>query len=116
MSHLGRWLWFAVALLSACANAPVPPQAAIADLAPAGKLRAAINFGNPILATKDAATGAPRGVSVDLANELARRLEISKQPLANLEAFERHAKIRSIRLPAPFGLLGASLPVVVGAE
>jgi len=34
----------------------------------------AINFGNPILANKDAKTGAPFGVSVDLANELGKRL------------------------------------------
>jgi polar amino acid transport system substrate-binding protein len=41
---------------------------------PTGKLRAAINLGNPILATKDAASGDPVGVSVDLARELAVRL------------------------------------------
>ncbi len=46
------------------------------DLAPSGKLRAAINFGNPILATRDATTGEPRGVSVDLSCELARRLGV----------------------------------------
>jgi len=45
-------------------------------LAPSGKLRAAINLGNPILATRDAATGEVRGVSVDLAHELAKRLDI----------------------------------------
>ncbi len=45
-------------------------------MAPTGKLRAAINFGNPILAVKDAATGQPRGVSVDLSRELARRLGV----------------------------------------
>ena len=45
-------------------------------MAPSGTLRAAINFGNPILAAKDAATGEPRGVSVDLARELGRRLQI----------------------------------------
>lgn len=61
------------AKLSACANRPAAP---VAELAPSGKLRAAINFGNPILATKDAATGEPRGVSVDLAQELARRLGV----------------------------------------
>ena len=53
-----------------------PLTAAVADLAPTGKVRAAINFGNPILATKDAATGEARGVSVDLARELARRLGV----------------------------------------
>ena len=56
----------AVALLAACASTPSAPPAAVADLAPTGTLRAAINFGNPILATRDAATGEPRGVSVDL--------------------------------------------------
>ncbi len=53
--------------------------AVVAQLAPTGTLRAAINFGNPVLATKDPATGDPRGVSVDLARELAKRLGV---PLA----------------------------------
>src|SRR5207247_8661819 len=50
---------------------------AASDLAPTGKLRAAINFGNPVLAGKDAATGEPCGISVDLARELARRLGVA---------------------------------------
>lgn len=68
---------FIVALcLSACASAPpAPPAAAIADLAPTGKLRAVINLGNAVLARKDAA-GEPAGVSADLARELARRLGV----------------------------------------
>jgi polar amino acid transport system substrate-binding protein len=53
-----------------------PAAVAIAELAPSGTLRAAINFGNPVLATKDAATGEPRGISVDLARELATRLGV----------------------------------------
>jgi len=53
------------------------PSAAVSDLAPTGKLRAAINFGNPVLAGKDAATGEPCGISVDLARELARRLDVT---------------------------------------
>lgn len=52
------------------------PRDAISDLAPRGTLRAAINFGNPVLAQKDPATGEPRGVSVDLARELGRRLGV----------------------------------------
>lgn len=67
------------AALGACAARPAastPAHAAGAALAPSGKLRAAINFGNPILATKDATTGEARGVSVDLARELGRRLGV----------------------------------------
>ena len=52
------------------------PAGAVKDLAPTGRLRAAINFGNPVLAQKDPATGEPRGVSADLARELARRLGV----------------------------------------
>ena len=48
--------------------------AAIADLAPTGALRAAINFGNPVLARRDA--DVPGGISADLARELARRLGV----------------------------------------
>ena len=52
-------------------------SAAIArSFTPAGKLRAAINLGNPILAGKDAGTGAPVGVSVDLARGFAERLGV----------------------------------------
>ena len=51
--------------------------AAKTDIAPSGALRAAINFDNTILASKDAATGAPGGVSVELARELARRLGVA---------------------------------------
>jgi polar amino acid transport system substrate-binding protein len=65
-----------LALFASCATPPMIPSAAIADLAPTGKIRAAINFGNPILATKDPATGQARGVSVDLARELGRRLAV----------------------------------------
>jgi polar amino acid transport system substrate-binding protein len=49
----------------------------VADLAPSGRLRAAINFGNSVLAQKDAGTGEPRGVSAELARELARRLGVA---------------------------------------
>jgi polar amino acid transport system substrate-binding protein len=63
-----------LALLQGCASAPsAPSPAAVAELAPNGTLRAAINFGNPILAVRDA-NGQPRGVSVDLAQELGKRL------------------------------------------
>ena len=43
------------------------------DLAPTGKLRVGINYGNPVLATRDPASGDLRGVAVDLARELGAR-------------------------------------------
>jgi polar amino acid transport system substrate-binding protein len=43
------------------------------DLAPTGKLRVGINYGNPVLATKDQSSGDLRGVAVDLGRELGRR-------------------------------------------
>lgn len=64
------------AALGACSTKPVAPAAVVSDLAPTGKLRAAINFGNGVLASKDPATGEARGVSVDLSRELARRLGV----------------------------------------
>ena len=69
--------WLAcLPLLGACATANMVRPEVVKDLAPTGKLRAAINFGNPVLAQKDQATGEPRGVSVDLARELGRRLAL----------------------------------------
>src|SRR5690349_17157296 len=64
-------------LLASCAVPQVDGGAAAAarELAPTGKMRAAINFGNAVLASRDA-KGQPRGVSVDLAHEAARRLGI----------------------------------------
>src|SRR5215213_9353546 len=41
-----------------------------------GRLRAAINFGNAVLAQRDPVTGEPRGVSVELARALGQRLGV----------------------------------------
>ena len=48
---------------------------AVATLAPGGRLRAAINLGNPLLARRDG-QARPEGVSIDLAEELARQLGV----------------------------------------
>jgi polar amino acid transport system substrate-binding protein len=45
-------------------------------LAPTGRVRAAINLGNMVLAQKDPASGKPMGVTPDLARELGRRLGV----------------------------------------
>ena len=60
--------------------------AVVAAFAPHGALRASINLGNPILANKDA-SGAPVGVSIDLAREFARRLGVGIE----LVVFEKAA-------------------------
>ncbi|MFY7959027.1 MAG: transporter substrate-binding domain-containing protein [Elsteraceae bacterium] len=46
------------------------------EMAASGVLRAAINTGNPVLAKPGVDGGDPTGVSVDLARELARRLDL----------------------------------------
>jgi polar amino acid transport system substrate-binding protein len=54
---------------------PAPSPEVLKDLAPTGKLRAAINFGNAVLAQKGPG-GEPKGVTPDLAAALAKRLNV----------------------------------------
>lgn len=49
----------------------------VREIAPTGALRASINLGNPVLASRADAHGDPRGVSVDLARALAGRLGVA---------------------------------------
>jgi polar amino acid transport system substrate-binding protein len=46
------------------------------DLAPTGKLLVGINYGNPVLATRDPTSGDLRGLAVDLTRELGRRGDV----------------------------------------
>jgi len=55
-----------------------PSAAVLKDLAPTGKLRAAINYGNSVLA-QQGPNGEPGGVSVELARALAKRLGVEVQ-------------------------------------
>lgn len=67
----------AAAVLAACATL-VPSEQARKELLPTGKLRVGIGVGastSAFWAVRDPATGLPRGVTVDLAYALARRLE-----------------------------------------
>ncbi len=48
----------------------------VRELAPTGTLRAAINLGNSVMAQKDERTGQLGGVTVELANELGKRLGV----------------------------------------
>ena len=58
------------------------PPAVRADLVPTGTLRAGINYGNFILAAKDAASGESSGVAIDLIRELGRRLGVPTEVVA----------------------------------
>ena len=86
-SRFSTW-WGTLCALGAVSMASVSPAHAAAPspgpvastsveaFAPTGKLRAAINLGNPILASKNTTTGQPQGVSVDLTRALAQRLGV----------------------------------------
>jgi len=62
--------------LSLSVPAWAAPSEVVEQLAPDGLLRAAINFGNPVLAQRPEAGGEARGVSVALAQELGRELGV----------------------------------------
>ena len=57
------------------ASAQGAPPEVVNELAPGGKLRAAINLTNSVLAQENPG-GDPKGISVDLARELAKRLGV----------------------------------------
>ena len=59
----------------------------IKDLAPTGKVRAAINLGNSVLAQKG--DDGPKGITVDLARELGKQLAVPVE----LVTFEAAGKV-----------------------
>src|SRR5262245_54660033 len=75
----------AVALLAFVGSAVAQDASpdALKDLAPTGKLRAATNLGNGVLAQKDPASSEPKGITPDLARELAKRLGVPLEMDAN---------------------------------
>ncbi len=67
-----------VIFLASCAVAP--PQttsAALAALAPTGKLRVGINYGNPVFTAQGSSSGEGAGIAVDLARELGKQLGVA---------------------------------------
>jgi polar amino acid transport system substrate-binding protein len=60
------------------------PASTRSELAPTGKLRVGINYGNFLLVTKDPA--GPRGVAADLARELGRRAALPVEFVAYEQA------------------------------
>jgi polar amino acid transport system substrate-binding protein len=73
---------FAVFLLGGSLSMPLVAEASDitaavrADLASTGKLRVGVNYQNFILAAKDPTTNKPKGVAIDVAEEIARRLGV----------------------------------------
>lgn len=49
------------------------------SFAPSGTLRVGINLGNPVLASEDAATKKMSGISIDIANEIGKRINLPVQ-------------------------------------
>lgn len=68
-------VWLAAMAPVAAAQPAAPPEPVVKELAPAGRLRAAINFGNGVLA-QQGPNGEPRGITPDLASALAKRLGV----------------------------------------
>jgi polar amino acid transport system substrate-binding protein len=98
----------ALGLLALAAGATLPPMppAVRSELAPTGTLRAGINHGNVLLASRNPASGEVLGIAVDLARELARRAAL---PLAVVP-------YESAGTMADAGASGAWDVAVLGAE
>ena len=83
VSFLSLLMAGAASLLAGCAGAPTSPNPqALAELAPTGKLRTAHIVANPVLVTRDGASGPLRGITIDLAQALAREAGVPLDPIA----------------------------------
>lgn len=69
--------------------------AASADLAPTGKIRAGINYGNAVLAQRNETTGELTGVAVDLARELGRKSALPVELVAFPSAGQMVAALKN---------------------
>ncbi|MEO7114456.1 MAG: hypothetical protein ABIZ18_01220 [Caldimonas sp.] len=99
--------------MGGCATSASPwPAGSVAALAPTGQLRACINYGNPVLARRDAA-GQPMGVSVDLARKLAagvrQQLVADAKRLGGLRLLPGHFMVieQAMGLPTARGAAAA---------
>jgi polar amino acid transport system substrate-binding protein len=84
-----------VLFLSSCATTLEVSPAVRSDLAPTGKLRVGINYGNPLFATRDRATGELSGIAIDLARELGRRTAIPVELIGYESAGELTAGLKA---------------------
>lgn len=97
MRHIFSYLFYFLALSFSMNSIAQIAQ----SLAPSGKIKASINLGNPILANKDPKTGQPVGVSVDLAQALAKKLGVELELVVFASAGESVLAVKEER--ADFG-------------
>ncbi|WP_420958918.1 ABC transporter substrate-binding protein [Burkholderia gladioli] len=81
---------------------PAIASALVSAFAPHGVLRASINLGNPILAGHDPASGAPAGVSVNLARALGAELGVPVELVVFATAGESVAAVGDERADVGF--------------
>ena len=74
----------------------------VKSLAPTGVLRTSINLGIPLLAQRDPSSGHPAGVSIDLATEFAKLLNIPLELLVFEKASESVDAVKSGRADIGF--------------
>jgi polar amino acid transport system substrate-binding protein len=76
-------LIFPLLLAFGCATpvAPTVSPEARAELAPTGKLRVGLIAVNPVFVTPNTPPGVSKGIAVDIAAELARRIGVPMEPL-----------------------------------
>lgn len=72
------------------------------ELAPSGRLRVGINYGNAVLVARDAASGELRGVAPELARELGRRCGLPVELVAFESAGQMTAALKTGAWDAAF--------------
>lgn len=88
------------------------PADVVRELAPQGRLRVSINLGNAVLAQTDANSGAPVGVTVELARSLGERLGIP----VDLVTFDAAGKVFEALKRAELDIVFLAIDPVRAAE
>lgn len=98
-------------LATTCAAAAPPASEVLQELAPTGKLRIGINYGNPVLATKDR-MGHLRGFTVDIAREIGRQ---SRLPV-ELVGYDRATEVVASSKEEAWDVAFISVPAAMTGE
>ncbi len=65
------------------------------ELAPTGFVRVGINYGNPALVQRNATTGEPKGIAIDIARELGQMLDVNVELISFDSAGKLFAGLKS---------------------